>query len=252
MTSTTIIFRWSISSLSFSVDCIWDFNRCVQFKTKSDKECKEDFNVCSMIAMGMPPGTTTTTTTTEPPDLPDFLKPTPTTKRPLRPISDIDLPDQVQVIEQGETTAPPVVEEEDDNFDCIIELLKCQEQGRAQCYPYQRCIMVAAVTAETEEPTRRPESSYLPPAPGSVGQGAQDTLVGSASTTVPTMVPGGENRKLKHNNSQIDRLQDFLIITITIHFAAECVWNYFSCTGSDFECKRKFRKCSNGKSRKFF
>jgi hypothetical protein len=44
---------------------------CAKRNDKPDKECKEDFNVCSMIAMGMAPppteqvvSTTTTTTTT--------------------------------------------------------------------------------------------------------------------------------------------------------------------------------------------
>ena len=42
-------------------------------------------------------------TTSELPELPDFLKPTAKpTQRPLRPISDIDLPDGSFVIQPGE------------------------------------------------------------------------------------------------------------------------------------------------------
>ena len=74
---------------------------CAKRNEKPDAECKSDFNVCSMVAMGMPPNaTTTTTTTTRRPisdiDLavPEFLRPQPTTKRPLRPIQDIDLPQE--------------------------------------------------------------------------------------------------------------------------------------------------------------
>ena len=75
---------------------------CAKRKQKPDLECKNDFNGCSMVAMGMSPNatttTTTTTTTTRRPisdidlGIPDFLRPQPTTKRPLRPINDIDLP----------------------------------------------------------------------------------------------------------------------------------------------------------------
>ena len=63
-----------------------------------------------MLAMGMPPPTSTSTTTTttttrrpisdiDLPELPDFLRPDPTTKRPLRPIQDIDLPEGTGVIQ---------------------------------------------------------------------------------------------------------------------------------------------------------
>ena len=73
---------------------------CAKRNQKPDAECKADFNGCSMVAMGMAPNATTTSTTTttrrpiEDIDLavPDFLRPQPTTKRPLRPINDIDLP----------------------------------------------------------------------------------------------------------------------------------------------------------------
>ena len=82
---------------------------CAKRNQKPDAECKSDFNGCSMVAMGMAPNATTTTSTTtttttrrpiEDIDLaiPDFLRPQPTTKRPLRPINDIDLPqDQASV-----------------------------------------------------------------------------------------------------------------------------------------------------------
>jgi ABC-type Zn2+ transport system substrate-binding protein/surface adhesin len=36
------------------------------------------------------------------PDLPDFLKPSLSTMRPLRPIQDIDLPDGTGILEQDE------------------------------------------------------------------------------------------------------------------------------------------------------
>ena len=38
-------------------------------------------------------------------------------------------------------------------FDCLIELARCQQEGRsrARCKKYQRCIMVAAVVAEGED-----------------------------------------------------------------------------------------------------
>ena len=61
-----------------------------------------------MLAMGMPPETTTTTTIRPindidlPEELPDFLKPSPTTARPLRPIQDIDLPDGTSIIQPDE------------------------------------------------------------------------------------------------------------------------------------------------------
>ena len=74
-----------------------------------------------MLAMGMPPptstSTTTTTTTRRPiididlPELPDFLRPDPTTKRPLRPIQDIDLPEGTGVIQPIEED----VQDEDQN-----------------------------------------------------------------------------------------------------------------------------------------
>jgi hypothetical protein len=40
---------------------------CAKRNTKPDSECKEDFNVCSMIAMGMvpPPEVQVATTTTK-------------------------------------------------------------------------------------------------------------------------------------------------------------------------------------------
>ena len=65
-------------------------------------------------------------TTSELPELPDFLKPTvKPTQRPLRPISDIDLPDGSFVIQPGEDEG----EEETDEdkglqcmFFCLLEL----------------------------------------------------------------------------------------------------------------------------------
>ena len=70
--------------------------------------------------MGMPPPTSTSTTTTttrrpisdiDLPELPDFLRPDPTTKRPLRPIQDIDLPEGTGVIQPIEED----IQEEDQN-----------------------------------------------------------------------------------------------------------------------------------------
>ena len=46
---------------SFLVTCIWGYMGCAKQGKKQDKDCKEDFNGCSMIAMGMAPSTTTTT-----------------------------------------------------------------------------------------------------------------------------------------------------------------------------------------------
>ena len=46
------------------------------------------------------------------PDLPDFLKPKPSTPRPIRPIQDIDLPDGASVIQPNEDALnekPPMV-----------------------------------------------------------------------------------------------------------------------------------------------
>jgi hypothetical protein len=89
---------------------------CAKRNSKPDVECKQDFNSCSMVAMGMTPpppaetsypDPTTTTTTIRPIEdidlaqLPDFLKPQSTTKRPLRPIQDIDLPENQEMIVQG-------------------------------------------------------------------------------------------------------------------------------------------------------
>ena len=81
----------------------------MQRRVKSDKQCKEEFNVCSMIAMGMPPATTTTTTKPPPPDLPDFLV---TTPDPIKPIDDIDLPEEVPaIVHQGNFDVDPPKEE---------------------------------------------------------------------------------------------------------------------------------------------
>jgi len=57
----------------FLVDCIWAYYRCANKNENSDMVCKENFNGCSMLAMGMSPNitlpTTTTTTTTQRLDL---------------------------------------------------------------------------------------------------------------------------------------------------------------------------------------
>ena len=82
----------------FSVDCIWAYNGCVQWRSKPDIACKADFNACSMVAMGMTPSTSSTTiTSTTEPELPDFL--TSTSSGPVEePIDDIDLPEYVPVV----------------------------------------------------------------------------------------------------------------------------------------------------------
>merc|ERR1712061_122759 len=104
---------------------------CAKQGKKPDKECKEDFNDCSMIAMGMAPLSTTTESTT--PELPDFLKPTvKPTIRPLRPINDIDLPDGSFVIQPGKEEEPET-EEDKEFMQCLIELYKCQEKGHSDC-----------------------------------------------------------------------------------------------------------------------
>ena len=43
------------------VTCIWGYMGCAKHGKKPDKDCKEDFNDCSMLAMGMAPASTTTT-----------------------------------------------------------------------------------------------------------------------------------------------------------------------------------------------
>ena len=104
----------------FAVDCIWNYFGCVEHKRKANSQCKVDFNDCCMLAMGMPPPTSTSTTTTttrrpisdiDLPELPDFLRPDPTTKRPLRPIQDIDLPEGTGVIQPIEED----IQDEDQN-----------------------------------------------------------------------------------------------------------------------------------------
>ena len=79
--------------------------------------------MCSMIGMGMAPVTTTTTTSTVPPELPDFLKPTPP-GTPEKPIDDIDLPEEVpNIIEAGSTTEPPKEEKPEEGMNqkiCMI------------------------------------------------------------------------------------------------------------------------------------
>ena len=47
-------------TILFLVTCIWGYMGCAKHGKKDDKDCKEDFNGCSMIAMGMAPATTTT------------------------------------------------------------------------------------------------------------------------------------------------------------------------------------------------
>ena len=42
-----------------TVTCIWGYMGCAKQDKKPDRECKEDFNGCSMIAMGMAPPSTT-------------------------------------------------------------------------------------------------------------------------------------------------------------------------------------------------
>jgi hypothetical protein len=91
---------------------------CAKRNSKPDVECKQDFNGCSMVAMGMAPpppppaetsypDPTTTATTIRPIEdiglaqLPDFFKPELTTKHPLRPIQDNDLPENQEMIVQG-------------------------------------------------------------------------------------------------------------------------------------------------------
>ena len=49
-----------IPDINFLVTCIWGYMGCAKQGKKPDKDCKEDFNGCSMIAMGMAPPSTTT------------------------------------------------------------------------------------------------------------------------------------------------------------------------------------------------
>ena len=48
-----------------------------------------------------------------PEDLPDFLKPKPSTPRPARPIQDIDLPDGASIIQPDESEIEPEKQEEE-------------------------------------------------------------------------------------------------------------------------------------------
>ena len=170
----------------FAVDCIWNYFGCVEHKRKANSQCKVDFNDCCMLAMGMPPptstSTTTTTTTRRPisdidlPELPDFLRPDPTTKRPLRPIQDIDLPEGTGVIQPIEED----IQDEDQNkkeegknfiqilklggnlanfsyffffaefFGCLGRLYACEESGRTRCPDTERCLSIEPVVSEVE------------------------------------------------------------------------------------------------------
>ena len=49
------------------------------------------------------------------PDLPDFLKPKPSTPRPLRPIQDIDLPDGIEIIQPDIEENPEEITEENED-----------------------------------------------------------------------------------------------------------------------------------------
>ena len=120
----------------FAVDCIWNYFGCVEHKRKANSQCKVDFNDCCMLAMGMPPptstSTTTTTTTRRPisdidlPELPDFLRPDPTTKRPLRPIQDIDLPDGTGIIQPIEEDIQDEDQNKKEEGKDFIEILKLE------------------------------------------------------------------------------------------------------------------------------
>ena len=48
-------FYMYITDINFLVTCIWGYMGCAKQGKKPDKDCKEDFNGCSMIAMGMAP-----------------------------------------------------------------------------------------------------------------------------------------------------------------------------------------------------
>lgn len=143
------------------IDCIWNYFGCVEHKRKANSQCKVDFNDCCMLAMGMPPPTSTSTTTTttrrpisdiDLPELPDFLRPDPTTKRPLRPIQDIDLPEGTGVIQPIEED----IQDEDQNkkeeefFGCLGRLYACEESGRTRCPDTERCLSIEPVVSEVE------------------------------------------------------------------------------------------------------
>merc|ERR1719394_249086 len=98
--------------------------------------------------------TTTTTTTRRPisdidlPELPDFLKPKPSTPRPIRPIQDIDLPDGASVIqpdEDAEIIENKPLKEEEEHLACLERLYKCQEANKASCSNTQRCLPIEPV-----------------------------------------------------------------------------------------------------------
>jgi len=119
-----------------------------------------------MIVMGMTSHTTTTSTTTRKPiddidlpELPDFLKPKPSTARPLIPIQDIDLPDGASVIQPDESEIEEPKEEEE-FFGCLGRLYACEEAGKVKCPNTERCIPLQPVVSEVEEEeTREQEES---------------------------------------------------------------------------------------------
>jgi len=88
------------------------------------------------------------------PELPDFLRPDPSTPRPIRPIQDIDLPDGASVIqpdEEAEIIENKPFKEEEEHLACLGRLYKCQEVNKATCPNTQRCLQVEPVVAEIEE-----------------------------------------------------------------------------------------------------
>ena len=170
---------------------------------------------------------------------------------------------------------------------CLIELYKCQEVGQKNCPQAKGCVLIEPVVTEESETGEIDgsgvglEGSYLPPGGGSVGLGTNPQVgqIGSSNGVVSSTAGNGiglvtpttnnpthgggsggsQNRKYLlistvHKNTGY--IISFVVVIKTVSnfyylfYLAECIWAYFGCKDSVRSCKRRFKQCSNGQSRK--
>uniref|UniRef100_A0A0K2T3P8 Putative LOC100875809 [Megachile rotundata] n=1 Tax=Lepeophtheirus salmonis TaxID=72036 RepID=A0A0K2T3P8_LEPSM len=197
----------------FTDNCSSKLMECTKRRLKTDRQCKLEFNECTLLASGMDPSTKRPINDIDLPDgLPEFLRPSIST---IKPIQDIDLPQNQEFILQSggpdnvqSFLGQPQVITADENFmACLLKHFECTND----CPQLKTCSELAGVEFIEDgdnfgEESVSSQEFFLPP--------VNFTTIGSSLLS-----------------SAEDKERMF------------CVREFFSCKKSSTECKLLFTSC---------
>ncbi|XP_040567740.2 LOW QUALITY PROTEIN: SCO-spondin-like [Lepeophtheirus salmonis] len=194
-------------------NCSSKLMECTKRRLKTDRQCKLEFNECTLLASGMDPSTKRPINDIDLPDgLPEFLRPSIST---IKPIQDIDLPQNQEFLLQSggpdnvqSFLGQPQVITADENFmACLLKHFECTND----CPQLKTCSELAGVEFIEDgdnfgEESVSSQEFFLPP--------VNFTTIGSSLLS-----------------SAEDKERMF------------CVREFFSCKKSSTECKLLFTSC---------